>query len=416
MANVKITQLDPADLPLVGTEEAEIVQGGINKRVAISELGGGSVPTLQEVTVAGRTFTETDTATDYSLEVFGGTGTSKYFNLSILSSAVTSLFNFTKLATTIRNYTSTTNISELLLNSSGVTLKKTSPLGTNQLLVGISGIFTSSNIFRTPNDFQQSAVSAYTLGMRTVVVSANTTAEATINYSAQSATNITFTDPVTGGTSTQGIGYTVYAHSGTITVGGVVYPEGTYLFRYYKTSSYVTEILKSNLIITANTTAFNDGFYSANGTITVTDPTPVTNKGYIVHVISGTSTIGGVGYTSGALVYRFYDGAVWISTDMSAGTSTAQRSTATSGTESAPDTSNEVVFIHEAGVTASLTYNFPPNPIDKQKVTVMSVGGITALTLSAVVGTIINTITTLAGGGCATYMYLASQTKWYKIG
>jgi hypothetical protein len=46
----------------------------------------------------------------------------------------------------------------------------------------------------------------------------------------------------------------------------------------------------------------------------------------------------------------------------------------------------------------------------------MSVGGITALTLSAAIGTIVNTITTLALGGSATYMYLSSQTKWYKIG
>jgi len=93
-----------------------------------------------------------------------------------------------------------------------------------------------------------------------------------------------------------------------------------------------------------------------------------------------------------------------------------QRSTATSGTQSAPNTIKDVVFIHEAGATVSLTYEFPPNPIDKQRVTVMSVGGITTLTLSAVVGSIINTITTLAGGGCATYMYLTSQTKWYKVG
>jgi len=166
---------------------------------------------------------------------------------------------------------------------------------------------------------------------------------------------------------------------------------------------------------TSNFTATLDQQFTTNGTIAVTDPTGVTNKGYIVHVIGGTSTIGGIGYTTGALVYRFYNGSTWASVDMSNGIST-QRSTATSGTESAPDTSNEVVFIHEAGATVSLTYEFPPNPIDKQRVTVMSVGGITTLTLSAVVGSIINTITTLAGGGCATYMYLASQTKWYKIG
>jgi hypothetical protein len=67
---------------------------------------------------------------------------------------------------------------------------------------------------------------------------------------------------------------------------------------------------------TASFTAKNGIPYSANGTITVTDPTPIANKGYIVHVIGGTSTIGGVGYTTGALVYRYYDGSSWISTNM----------------------------------------------------------------------------------------------------
>jgi hypothetical protein len=93
-----------------------------------------------------------------------------------------------------------------------------------------------------------------------------------------------------------------------------------------------------------------------------------------------------------------------------------QRSTATSGTVNAPNTNKEVVFIHEAGVTATLTYAFPPSPIDKQRVTLMSVGGIVALTLTAATGTIMNTTTAFAAGGSATYMYLASQTKWYKIG
>jgi len=70
---------------------------------------------------------------------------------------------------------------------------------------------------------------------------------------------------------------------------------------------------------TSNFTAVNSGNYTANGTITVTDPTGVTNKGYIVHVIGGTSTIGGVGYTTGALVYRFYNGSTWASVDMNGG-------------------------------------------------------------------------------------------------
>jgi hypothetical protein len=71
-------------------------------------------------------------------------------------------------------------------------------------------------------------------------------------------------------------------------------------------------------IQTSNFTAVNLVAYSTNGTVTVTDPTPETNKGYIVLVVGGTTTIDGVGYTAGALVYRFYDGTVWSSKDYGA--------------------------------------------------------------------------------------------------
>lgn len=74
-----------------------------------------------------------------------------------------------------------------------------------------------------------------------------------------------------------------------------------------------TVILTVSQEVTTNTNAINYCKYIANGTITFTDPTPETNKGYIVHVLGGTSTIGGVGYKTGALVYRFYDGSSWIS-------------------------------------------------------------------------------------------------------
>jgi hypothetical protein len=74
-------------------------------------------------------------------------------------------------------------------------------------------------------------------------------------------------------------------------------------------------------IQTSSFTAVNLVAYSANGALTITDPTPETNKGYIVHVVGGTTTIGGVGYTAGALVYRFYNGTVWTSKDYGAGAS-----------------------------------------------------------------------------------------------
>ena len=83
------------------------------------------------------------------------------------------------------------------------------------------------------------------------------------------------------------------------------------------TQSFVNEFgdLQVTALKTTSFTAVNSSSYTTNGTITITDPTPVTNKGFIVHVIGGTSTIGGVGYTSGALVYRYYNGTSWISKD-----------------------------------------------------------------------------------------------------
>jgi hypothetical protein len=76
--------------------------------------------------------------------------------------------------------------------------------------------------------------------------------------------------------------------------------------------AYLSDLPFAN-IQTSDFTAVNLVAYSTNGTLTVTDPTPEANKGYIVHVIGGTTTIGGVGYTAGALVYRFYDGTAWTS-------------------------------------------------------------------------------------------------------
>jgi hypothetical protein len=74
---------------------------------------------------------------------------------------------------------------------------------------------------------------------------------------------------------------------------------------------------------TTSFTAANSGIYNTNGTITVTDSVPETNQGYIVYVIGGTTTIGGVGYTTGALVYRFFNGTAWTSKNYVSGTVTS---------------------------------------------------------------------------------------------
>lgn len=90
-------------------------------------------------------------------------------------------------------------------------------------------------------------------------------------------------------------------------------------------------------------------------------------------------------------------------------------SAATSGTVTMPDTKQDCIVFHDAGVTASLTIAFPANPIDCQRVCISSVAGITTLTLTTAVGSIINALTTIAAGTPSAYMYSASQTKWYKV-
>jgi hypothetical protein len=92
-----------------------------------------------------------------------------------------------------------------------------------------------------------------------------------------------------------------------------------------------------------------------------------------------------------------------------------QRTTATSGSFEPADTPSNLIIIHEAGTTTSLTINLPTVPRDKQQVTIMSVGGITALTLSTAVGSILNNVTSLVAGVAVKFVWMASQNKWYKI-
>jgi hypothetical protein len=62
----KISELPLATTPLAGTEESEIVQGGVNKRTAVSNIG--TTVSAASETVAGiieiATQAETDTGTD----------------------------------------------------------------------------------------------------------------------------------------------------------------------------------------------------------------------------------------------------------------------------------------------------------------------------------------------------------------
>lgn len=66
-----------------------------------------------------------------------------------------------------------------------------------------------------------------------------------------------------------------------------------------------------DVVISSNTTASNDRNYSVVANATFTDPTPAEGKGYMVTVINGAATIGGVGYTVGQKVFRHYHSGSW---------------------------------------------------------------------------------------------------------
>jgi hypothetical protein len=116
----------------------------------------------------------------------------------------------------------------------------------------------------------------------------------------------------------------------------------------YSEESGVSPVDKT---VNANFTAFNFASYTAIATLTVTDPTPVEGQGYIVFVRNGTTTIGGVGYTSGNLIYRFYQGGAWSSTVFVNQTQLAEKENIATAT-----TGSEILF-----VTPQI-YNSPASP------------------------------------------------------
>ena len=87
----------------------------------------------------------------------------------------------------------------------------------------------------------------------------------------------------------------------------------------------------------------------------------------------------------------------------------------TGGTVTITDTGTDVQLIHTPALTATLTIAFPATPYDGQQVSISSQNGITALTLSTPVGSIINALTTMAAGGVGYYMYDLANTKWYRV-
>jgi len=67
---------------------------------------------------------------------------------------------------------------------------------------------------------------------------------------------------------------------------------------------------------TSSFTAVDNQYYYTTQTLTITDPLGSATRGYIVYVIDGLATIGGVVYGAGSLVYRYQNGVTWTSTNM----------------------------------------------------------------------------------------------------
>jgi len=71
----------------------------------------------------------------------------------------------------------------------------------------------------------------------------------------------------------------------------------------------------ANIVVvdTATYTPQNNDVLHTVVTTTITDPTPVEGKGYVVKVVNGTSTIGGVNYVEGNIITRFFHSGSWRS-------------------------------------------------------------------------------------------------------
>jgi hypothetical protein len=122
-----------------------------------------------------------------------------------------------------------------------------------------------------------------------------------------------FRGAIQDGGSVDGVGYgssdgtenTIYFNK-KITVNNVSYP-----LPNSASSRIATLETAFGIVISSNTTASNDTNYSVVANATFTDPTPAEGKGYMVTVINGTSTIGGVGYTVGQKVFRHFHSGSW---------------------------------------------------------------------------------------------------------
>jgi hypothetical protein len=67
------------------------------------------------------------------------------------------------------------------------------------------------------------------------------------------------------------------------------------------------------VVDTATLTAENDKIYHSTVNTTITDPTGVEGKGYVVKVLAGVANVGGVNYVEGDVINRVFESGVWKS-------------------------------------------------------------------------------------------------------
>ena len=79
-----------------------------------------------------------------------------------------------------------------------------------------------------------------------------------------------------------------------------------------------------------------------------------------------------------------------------------------------PTDENTTVIIEPVGALATLTIAFPTGQ-EGAIINVVSTQILTAITQTTATGMIFSSLTTLALGGTASYVWNTSQTKWYKI-
>ena len=93
--------------------------------------------------------------------------------------------------------------------------------------------------------------------------------------------------------------------------------------------------------------------------------------------------------------------------------SAVQYSVPTTGGTVTAGSNTRVMLLNPAGTLATLTVVLPASPVDGQDFIVSTSQILTALTIT---GTIVGTLTTLALGGFARFVYSADSSKWFRCG